>query len=473
MMEPYNAVLDNDQLISNVADFLTTSERQLTLADSPYFFADTLRVVSADPMVFNVQLGGGVELKELFEKTGRKAEFGEEEDVSKDMLFIGLFEDAEKVEKYLESGGISIVVEEVAPRETKEGGEGLEAEPEAEEGAISGWVKIKGIGDLAWNDSSLIYLYEGEARHVLIVLSDSDDTLKAALDKLILGELESCLITDEIAYCQEREFVRPAVTVRPTPTVQGKILIVSDDDAEPSFDNMTSVKDYRRILGRKYGVSVLEESLSSYRPSLARLRRHDAVVWTTGDFWNKAPDEADAAVLRDYVAGGGNLLLSGGWISFDWQSTSFLAEVCHAKYIGHSEQRDIQVVDTSHPIAKGFEPEEIIDFVTPPSGSSYNPDGIYPVDGAVVAFARGPDSTQSGAASIIAYEDAKLKVAYIAFPLYLLPEEAKSRLVENIFDWFMPPQAEVQPAATPTAVSTPTLTPELTLIPTLTPSSAG
>ena len=53
-----------------------------------------------------------------------------------------------------------------------------------------------------------------------------------------------------------------------------------------------------------------------------------------------------------------------------------------------------------------------------------------------VIFQRGPDSRRAGAASIIAYEDDRSKIAYFAFPVYLLPAEEQATLIDNTVDWF-------------------------------------
>jgi hypothetical protein len=64
------------------------------------------------------------------------------------------------------------------------------------------------------------------------------------------------------------------------------------------------------------------------------------------------------------------------------------------------------------------------------------PDVISNTPNARVIFQRGPDSEQPGAASIVAYEDDRVKIAYFAFPIYLLPAEQRDLLINNTVDWF-------------------------------------
>ena len=45
MIPPRNSLSDNDRLISNIADFLTTGERTFALADYPHFFGDEIDIL--------------------------------------------------------------------------------------------------------------------------------------------------------------------------------------------------------------------------------------------------------------------------------------------------------------------------------------------------------------------------------------------------------------------------------------------
>ena len=53
-----------------------------------------------------------------------------------------------------------------------------------------------------------------------------------------------------------------------------------------------------------------------------------------------------------------------------------------------------------------------------------------------VVFRRGPNSAEAGAPAVIAYEDDRVKVAYYAFPVYLVPPAERALLVNSTVDWF-------------------------------------
>jgi hypothetical protein len=122
--------------------------------------------------------------------------------------------------------------------------------------------------------------------------------------------------------------------------------------------------------------------------------------------------------------------------------------VLSGAFIGDTDieavQRDIQVHDATHPMAEGFEVEEVIGFVTAPSGSEYQTSVLEDMgeeDGTIVPFVRGPESEEAGAPSVFIMEDefTTVQIVFIGFPVYLLPEEAKSRLVLNTVDWLLGP----------------------------------
>lgn len=220
------------------------------------------------------------------------------------------------------------------------------------------------------------------------------------------------------------------------------ILIVSDDDSRKTIDAMTALDAYLAILKDDFDVTTWVASEEEAKLTLDDLQAVDAVIWTTGDFWDDAPDEEDAALLESYVEEGGNLLISGGFIAFDWDHTSFIENVLHADYLGFEEQKDIELAAPGHPIARGFEESEVIEFVAPLSGETYSPDVIAPLEGAEVIFVRGPASESPGEASIIVYQDSRSRVAYAAFPMFLMPEDEQTRMVKNVIRWFGLPEPE-------------------------------
>ena len=121
-------------------------------------------------------------------------------------------------------------------------------------------------------------------------------------------------------------------------------------------------------------------------------------------------------------------------MAFDWDHTDFLTSVLHAQYQGFAPQVDLEPALTDHPIAADFAAGEVITLTE--SLEPLNIDVVAAADDARVVFTRGPYSEQAGAASVIAYEDKRVKIAYYAFPIYLLPTDAQERLINNTVNWF-------------------------------------
>ncbi|MFC1967809.1 hypothetical protein ACFLVX_00245 [Chloroflexota bacterium] len=172
MTSPLDSVFDNNQLISNIADWLTESRRVFVLSDFPYFFKGLIRIPYADVSLIDEAL----ELKDSLVNAGKEVEVNEYQEannkVSGEMLFIGFFPDAPKVETHLK--GIS----------------------------IDDKVKIEGIGELPKEATAILCLDKSDDRHVLTVLADKEDTLKDALRLLKSGGFRDWLATDTLAIHQ-------------------------------------------------------------------------------------------------------------------------------------------------------------------------------------------------------------------------------------------------------------------------------
>ena len=112
-----------------------------------------------------------------------------------------------------------------------------------------------------------------------------------------------------------------------------------------------------------------------------------------------------------------------------------------------SLQQDIRVSDALHPMAAGFDAQQVIPFAPGPSGSEYETQLLRdsePDEGTTIPFVRGPESEDEGAPAVLVLEEiaSDLQVIFIGFPVYLLPEPDRSRLVLNTADWLVGPENE-------------------------------
>ncbi len=178
MIEPFNASFDNDRLISNICDWLTTSERTFTLSDFPYFLKEAPLVTYADVSLLRT----GIELNNLLVDLGknpRVVKYEEGASLSQDAVFIGLFKDATEVNKFLERGNITCT-------DTN--------------------IEVKGIGTVPQAGISIIYLSKEGDTNLLVILADTEKRLQQTCDILKRGEFRQWRVSDMLAIYQPADF---------------------------------------------------------------------------------------------------------------------------------------------------------------------------------------------------------------------------------------------------------------------------
>ena len=170
MVPPQDSLLDNDRLISNIADYLTSTERGYELADFPHFYEAGLEegadILLGQPSLWDI----GIDMKNGLSTYGISSEVRGVEDLSRDTVFLGLYEDALPMSRYLQAAGVRI-------------GDTL-GTPFAP--------------DLDPEGTFVSVLDQNQDRHVLVVLADSPWTLSGAVDGLLAGEFRSDLVTDYV-----------------------------------------------------------------------------------------------------------------------------------------------------------------------------------------------------------------------------------------------------------------------------------
>ena len=168
MAPPYNSLLDNDKLLSNLADYLTDSQREYHLDDFPYFYEgssqDGLDILLGQPSLWNI----GTEMRSGLGSYGLSSEIRTEEDLSRDTVFIGLYEDSIQVNHYLQAAGIQ----------------------------IDDTLSVPFAQDLGRAGTAIALLHRDQGRHVLIILADMPDALTRAVDGLYSGEFKKDLVSD-------------------------------------------------------------------------------------------------------------------------------------------------------------------------------------------------------------------------------------------------------------------------------------
>ena len=177
VVPPYNSLLSNQQLLSNVADYLTDSQREFDLADFPHFYESSLDnsidIVLGQPSIWNI----GLEMRTGLSDYGLSSRISGEEDLSRNTVFLGLYEDSRAVSQYLQAAGISaddVLSLPFAPEFDRE-------------------------------DTSIALLHRDRDRYVLVVLADKPAVLSETLGSLFSGTFRNQLVNDYLGLSKVSE----------------------------------------------------------------------------------------------------------------------------------------------------------------------------------------------------------------------------------------------------------------------------
>lgn len=164
MVPPQNSILDNDKLVSNIADYLTASDRKFELADFPHFFKGEVDILLGRSPLLEV----GTELKSMLLSFQIGSEIRGVEDLTRDTVYLGLYGDVPNVAQYLDFAGIQ----------------------------VDGAVRTPFTPDLAPRGTAIILLHTSQKRQVMVILGDSPEALKSMVGRLRSGDFRRGLVGD-------------------------------------------------------------------------------------------------------------------------------------------------------------------------------------------------------------------------------------------------------------------------------------
>ena len=107
MVPSNDSLLDNGRLVSNIADYITDSQRDFLLPDFPYFYSNAAEKV--DILLGQSDLlSVGLNMKTGLTRRGTPSQISPSEDLSQDSVFLGLYADSGQVDQYLQTAGVRI-----------------------------------------------------------------------------------------------------------------------------------------------------------------------------------------------------------------------------------------------------------------------------------------------------------------------------------------------------------------------------
>ena len=473
MTEPYNSSADNNRLIANIAGFLAGAERTYSLIDFPHFLGDEADLIplagKPGESAFSKEIvDQGHILQSAFESAGKSLRWQTRPGEGRDAIFVGLYENVEfspQASEILAGWGITFTLEtaeqkQATPTPTatespvKSATPELSPTPTPTEKPLRDWIHIAGVGQVDAKEIALIYQNEQDGGQVVMVLAFAKEGLNAAIQRLIFGDFTHCYLDQDrhsdpaaisLALCPttyepSEEGPTPTPTPMPTPTpedeyeatptpaAEGGILIVADDDSEGVYEWWTSAYDFESIAyDAGYQTTVWSTGWEG-EVTLEQMASYDAVIWCTGDYQEEGftPAEDDLFKIIEYLAGGGRVILAGAFIGDPEESEGGLL-------------LDVQVAQAGHPLAKGFESDQIITLERFTADEDYSPYLLEDADPETTVFTRGPASAFEGEAIITAEEDEFIgsRTLFIGFPIYLMPWEERYQFGTNALLWLM------------------------------------
>ncbi len=164
LLPPQSTSLDNNRLISNIANFLTTGERQFDLSDFPHFFNGDVDILVGRASLFEV----GTRVKSMLGAFEIDSQVRGVENLSSDTIFLGLYKDAPSIAQYLGVSGVQ----------------------------VNGTLRTPFTPNIDTRGTAIVLLHQDRERQVLVVLADSEQILHRMVSLLGSGGHIEGLVSD-------------------------------------------------------------------------------------------------------------------------------------------------------------------------------------------------------------------------------------------------------------------------------------
>lgn len=164
MIPPYSGVKDNEQMVSNIADFLTENNRSYSLADFPRFFGGDVDLLVEDPDL----VSQAASMKQMLAGKGIAAQLQGQENGGRDTVFLALFDEHARVSRYLDANGIR----------------------------VSETLDTPFTAGISLDGRAVMLLDRSGDRDVLVLLADSGDSISSVLGLLDSGAFRNGLVDD-------------------------------------------------------------------------------------------------------------------------------------------------------------------------------------------------------------------------------------------------------------------------------------
>ena len=172
LQPPQNSSLDNGRFISNIADFLTSAEKSADLADFPHLFRGDVDILLGRPDLFDT----GALLRSALSDAQIRSDFRGVENLNRDTVFLGLYQDSLAVTQYLDVAGVE----------------------------VDDTLRTPFTPDIAFEGTAVLLLHQGVDRRVLVVLAGDPEDLRSMVGRLESGTFRDGLVGDLLGVYQLR-----------------------------------------------------------------------------------------------------------------------------------------------------------------------------------------------------------------------------------------------------------------------------
>jgi hypothetical protein len=216
LTEPYHTVHDNARFIARIADFLAGSQRQMRLADFPYFYGPAVNLIyTGEPDLGADAFDEIIALQAAFRRVGKQLSLAGAAVEDYDTLYVGLYNQAEDVGEILAAYGYQLVIEPpiLTGEEEQKGRDEVKEEAAADNAQANDEEKVlrqivSPLGRVQMSGTALILLDESNGRRNLVVLAASKGGLEKTIDRLLdlvplnAGyTLVDCFLQGPVALC--------------------------------------------------------------------------------------------------------------------------------------------------------------------------------------------------------------------------------------------------------------------------------
>ncbi|TET97282.1 MAG: hypothetical protein E3J30_09300 [Anaerolineales bacterium] len=233
---PYHTIADNDRFLSNIANWLAAASRQWDLKDFPHLFAGSVDLVQVGEGFLDSRLiARSGTLQEVFHQAQLSLNLRAAADPDHDTLFVGTFDNADLVQKYLATAGVAIVITEAGEKEVDEPQDTIE---------------IEGLGSLGIKGTTLYIVDRSADRVVVIALAEDGEAAFQALDRLVSVDFSGCVHSDGLTVCSKGEVQKglgletdggePGQPPGEAVTAEAPPRIAPRSEAEAAFEAQTS-----------------------------------------------------------------------------------------------------------------------------------------------------------------------------------------------------------------------------------------